>query len=64
MKDELEWKITTGFVALFPKVDSYLIDDNDKRSIKHKKCVIKWKPKCTDYKNCVEVSNLKKKYFN
>ena len=41
MKDELEGKIKTGFVALFPKVHSYLIDDNDKRSIKHKKCVIK-----------------------
>ena len=41
MKDKLEGKITTGFVALFPEVNSYLIDDNHKRNIKHKKCVIK-----------------------
>ena len=43
MKDELEGKIMTEFVALRPKTYSYLTDDceEDKRAKGSKKCVIK-----------------------
>ena len=45
MKDELGQKIMIKFVGLWAKNYSYLVDDNseDKKSKKHKKCVIIWK---------------------
>ena len=55
MKDELEGKIMTEFVALRPKTSLYLMDDggSDKKSKGTKKCVIKRRPKFNDYKYCL-----------
>ena len=54
MKDELEGKIMTEFVALRPKTYSYLTDDceEDKKTKGTKKCVIKRRLKFSDYKDC------------
>ena len=50
MKDELEGKIMTEFVALRPKAYSYLTDDckEDKKAKGTKKCVIKRRLKFND----------------
>ena len=55
MKDELNEKIITQFVALRPKTYSYLMDDgsNDKKAKGIKKCVIKQILKFHDYLNCL-----------
>ena len=55
MKDELEGKIMTEFVALRPKKYSYLMDDggSNKRAKGTKKCVIKRRLKFNDYKDCL-----------
>ena len=55
MKDELEGKVITEFVALRPKTYSYLTDDckEDKKAKGTKKCVIKRMIKFNDYKNCL-----------
>ena len=55
MKDESGVKIMTEFVALRPKTYSYLTDDckEDKKAKGTKKCVIKRRPKFTDYKYCL-----------
>ena len=55
MKDELDGKITTEFVALRPKTYSYLMDDgkNDKKAKGTKKCIIKKVLKFNDYKDCL-----------
>ena len=55
MKDELGGRIITEFVALRPKIYSYLTDDckEDKKAKGTKKCVIKRMIKFNDYKNCL-----------
>ena len=55
MKDKLGVKIMTGFVALRPKIYSYLTDDckEDKKAKGTKKCVIKRRLKFNDYKDCL-----------
>ena len=64
MKDALEGKIMTEFVALRlmtefvalrPKTYSYLTDDceEDKKAKITKKCVIKRRLKFNDYKDCL-----------
>ena len=55
MKGELGGKIMTEFVALRPKIYSYLMDDGntDKKAKGTKKCVIKRILKFNDYKNCL-----------
>ena len=57
MKDELGGKIMTEFVALRPKIYSYLMDTAIKKAKDTKKCVIKRLLKFNDYKNWL----LKKK---
>ena len=53
MKDELGGKIMTEFVALRPKIYSYLTDncEEDKKAKGTKKCVIRLKS--NDYKDCL-----------
>ena len=55
MKDELEGRVITEFVALRPKTYSYLTDDckEDTKAKGTKKCVIKRMIKFNDYKNCL-----------
>ena len=55
MKDELGGRVITEFVALRPKIYSYLADDfkEDKKSKGKKKCMIKRMIKFNDYKNCL-----------
>ena len=55
MTDELGGKIMTQFVALRPKIYSYLTDDgkNDKKAKGTKKCIIKKVLKFNDYKDCL-----------
>ena len=45
----------TEFAALRPKTYSYLMDEgnSDKKAIGTKKCVIKWRLKFNDYKDCL-----------
>ena len=54
MKDELGRKFMQEFVALRPKIYSYLIDDENiiKKLTEQKNCVIKRIIKFNDYKNC------------
>ena len=55
MRDELEGKIMTEFVALRSKTYSYLMDDggSDKKAKGTKKCVTKRRLKFNDYKDCL-----------
>ena len=55
MKDELEGKKMTGFVALRPKSYAYRKLDNkeDKKCKGVKKCVVKKTISFNDYKNCL-----------
>ena len=55
IKDELEGKIMTEFVALRPKTYSYLTDncEEDKKAKRTKKGVIKRRLKFNDYKDCL-----------
>ena len=55
MKDELGEKIMTEFVALRPKIYSYLMDNgnSDKKAKGKKKCAIKRKLKFNDCKGCL-----------
>ena len=55
MKDELEGKIMTEFVALTPKTYLYLTDivKRIKKAKGTKKCVIKRGLKFSDYKDCL-----------
>ena len=50
----------TEFLALRPKIWTYLRDDNDeyKKAEDSKKCVIKGKFKFKDYKNCLQATQL------
>ena len=54
MKDKLEGRIITEFIALRLKTYSYLTDDckEDKKAKRSKKCVIKRMIKFKDYKKC------------
>ena len=63
MKDELGRKITTKFVGLRAKTQSYLINDSseDKKAKGTKKCVIKRKIKFENYKNCFKATQLENK---
>ena len=63
MKDELGGQIIKEFVGWRAKTCSYLKDNNDEneKAKGTKKCVIKWKIKFQDYKNCLEAAQLKKK---
>ena len=56
----------TEFAALRPKTYSYLTDDNDKnKKVQDKrKCVIKWKFKFEDYKNCLVPTQFENKKHN
>ena len=61
MKDELNGRIMTEFVALRPKIYAYQIDDyNDdddgnelKKAKRTEKCVIKRELKFNNYKDCL-----------
>ena len=55
IKDELGGKIMTEFVALRPKIYSYLMDDGErhKKAKGTKKCVIKRRLKFNDHKDCL-----------
>ena len=55
MKDELGGMITTEFLALRPKIYSYLMNDTyvTKKAKETKKCVIKRVLKFNDYKDCL-----------
>ena len=55
MKNYLEGKILTKFLALWPKTYSYLMDDgnSDKKAKGTKKCVIKTILKFNDSKDCL-----------
>ena len=55
MKNDLEGKILTEFLSLWPKTYSYLMDDgnSDKKAKGTKKCGIKRILKFNDYKNCL-----------
>ena len=55
MKDELGGEIITEFIALRPKIYSYLTDNDkiDKKAKGTKKCVIKKMIKFDDYKKCL-----------
>ena len=63
MKDELGGKIMIKFVGLRAKTHIYLIDDGseNKKAKGTKKCVIKRKIKCENYKNCLKASQLENK---
>ena len=58
MKVELGREIMTEFVGLRAKNYTYLIDDasEDKKVKGTKKCVMKRKLKCENYKNCLEAT--------
>ena len=60
MKDEIGGKVIAKFVELRAKIYSYLIDNGskDKKSKRHRKCVIKRKLKFENYKNCLEATTL------
>ena len=55
MKGELGGKIMPEFAALRPKTYSFLMDDSNsgKKAKGTKKCVIKRRLKCNDYKDCL-----------
>ena len=60
MKDKLNGKIMTKFVALRAKTYWYLIDDSseDQKAKGTKKCVIRKRLKFENYKNCLEATQL------
>ena len=60
MKDELGGQSMKEFVWLRAKIYSYLKENNDedKEAKGTKTCVIKWKLKFQDYKNCLKVSRI------
>ena len=60
MKDELGEKIMKEFVALGPKMYSYLADDGPvgKKAKSTKRCVIKRELKFADCKNCLENNKI------
>ena len=62
-KDELGGQIMKEFVRLRAKTYSYLKDSNDedKKTKRTKKCVIKRKLKFQDYKNCLEAAQMERK---
>ena len=63
MKDELGRKIMTKFVGLRAKTYTYLIDHSseDKKANGTKKCLIKWKRKFENYKNCLKAAQFENK---
>ena len=60
MKDELGGQSMKEFVWLRAKIYSYLKENNDedKEAKGTKTCVIKWKLKFQDYKNCLKASRI------
>ena len=60
MKDELGGQSMKEFVWLRAKIYSYLKENNDedKEAKGTKTCVIKWKLKFHDYKNCLKASRI------
>ena len=60
MKGELGGRIMKEFVALKPKLYSYLADDGHvgKKTKDAKRCEIKWELKFADYKNCPENNKI------
>ena len=60
MKDELGGQSMKEFVWLRAKIYSYLKENNDedKEAKGTKTCVIKWKLKFQDYKNCLKASQI------
>ena len=63
MKVKIGGQIMKEFVKLRTKTHSYSKDNNDedKKSKKHKKCIIKRKLKFEDYKNCLEEPQIENK---
>ena len=63
MKDELGGKIMTEFVALIPKMYSYLMDvgNSDKKQKGTKKFVTKPRLKFYDYKDCLLYNEIRQK---
>ena len=63
MKDELGGQVMKEFVRLRTKTYSYLKDNNDedKNAKGTKKFIINRKLKFEDYKNCLEVAEIKNK---
>ena len=66
MKEELGGQIMKEFARLRTKTYSYLKDNKneDKKEKDSKRCVIKIKLKCQDYKNCLEVAQIENKINN
>ena len=62
MKNEVGGKIITTFIAIRPKTNSYLTDDDKNvKKLKEKKCVMKRILKFNDYKNCLLKNEIKLK---
>ena len=63
MKDKLGGQIMKEFAGLKSKSYSYLKDNNDedKKTKRTKKCVIKRKRKFQDYKNCLDAAQMENK---
>ena len=57
MADELSGRIMKEFVALTPKMYSYLMHNGNKRAKDTKKCVINQEVNFEDYNNCLQ-SNM------
>ena len=62
MKNEVGGKIITTFIAIRPKRNSCLTDDDKNvKKLKEKKCVMKRILKFNDYKNCLFKNEIKLK---
>ena len=63
IRDKLGGKIMKNFIGLVEKTYSYLIDDGseDKKAKGTKKCFIKKKITFSNYKNCLEATQLDNK---
>ena len=63
MKNEVGGKIITTFIAIRPKRNSWLTDDDKNvKKLKEKKCVMKRILKFNDYKNCLFKNEIKLKW--
>ena len=62
MKNEVGGKIITTFIAIRPKTNSYLTDDDKNvKKLKENKCVMKRILKFNDHKNCLFKNEIKLK---